>query len=77
MQGFQSHLPGLFELFSNLLRDPESIEVRVTTVRCVSHTCLRDYFSKTFTRSLGVVAQYIDGDEKPLLVSHSPIFEKE
>lgn len=34
VEGFQAHLPGLFELFQGLLVDPESIEVRITTVRC-------------------------------------------
>ncbi|KAF8963447.1 armadillo-type protein [Flammula alnicola] len=52
VEGFQSHLPGLFELFQGLLADPESIEVRITTVR-----------------SLGVVAQYIDSDDKAELKS--------
>ncbi|KAJ3515059.1 hypothetical protein NLJ89_g1996 [Agrocybe chaxingu] len=47
VEGFQSHLPGLFELFRGLLNDPESIEVRITTAR-----------------SLGVIAQYIDSDDK-------------
>ncbi|KAG2738800.1 ARM repeat-containing protein [Suillus brevipes Sb2] len=37
----------LFKLFEGLLRDPESIEVRITTVR-----------------ALGVIAQYIDSDDK-------------
>uniref|UniRef100_A0A8H7XV39 Importin N-terminal domain-containing protein n=1 Tax=Psilocybe cubensis TaxID=181762 RepID=A0A8H7XV39_PSICU len=47
VEGFQSHLPELFELFASLLADPESIEVRITTVR-----------------SLGVIAQYIDAEDK-------------
>ncbi|KAF8159659.1 armadillo-type protein [Crassisporium funariophilum] len=47
VEGFQTHLPGLFELFRGLLVDPESIEVRITTVR-----------------ALGVIAQYIDSDDK-------------
>ena len=32
--GFQEHLSGLFDLFRGLLVDPESSEVRITTVRC-------------------------------------------
>ena len=35
VEGFQNQLPALMQLFENLLRDPESKEVRVTTVRCV------------------------------------------
>jgi importin-4 len=31
--GFQEHLSGLFDLFRGLLVDPESSEVRITTVR--------------------------------------------
>ena len=31
--GFQEHLSGLFDLFRGLLVDPESAEVRITTVR--------------------------------------------
>ena len=49
--GFQDHLQELFQLFANLLNDPESLEVRVTTVR-----------------ALGVIAQYIDADEKAQVV---------
>ncbi|KJA23606.1 hypothetical protein HYPSUDRAFT_583175 [Hypholoma sublateritium FD-334 SS-4] len=52
VEGFQSHMAGLFELFGRLLVDPESIEVRITTVR-----------------SLGVIAQYIDSDDKAELKS--------
>lgn len=33
VEGFQEHLEDLFKLFENLLCDPESPEVRVTTVR--------------------------------------------
>jgi hypothetical protein len=33
VEGFQEHLQDLFKLFENLLCDPESAEVRVTTVR--------------------------------------------
>lgn len=33
VEGFQSHMAGLFDLFGRLLVDPESIEVRITTVR--------------------------------------------
>ncbi|KAI0311667.1 ARM repeat-containing protein [Amylostereum chailletii] len=35
VEGFQSRLPSLMQLFDNLLRDPESNEVRVTTVRAL------------------------------------------
>jgi len=31
--GFQDHLPHLFQLFGNMLNDPQSIDVRVITVR--------------------------------------------
>jgi hypothetical protein len=33
VEGFQEHLQNLFKLFESLLCDPESAEVRVTTVR--------------------------------------------
>lgn len=33
VEGFQEHLQNVFKLFENLLCDPESPEVRVTTVR--------------------------------------------
>lgn len=35
VEGFQEHLQSFFKLFAQLLTDPESIEVRITTVRCV------------------------------------------
>ncbi|KAH9847616.1 ARM repeat-containing protein [Lenzites betulinus] len=47
VDGFESHLQSLFKLFAGLLNDPESTEVRITTVK-----------------ALGVVAQYIDSDDK-------------
>ncbi|KZS87926.1 ARM repeat-containing protein [Sistotremastrum niveocremeum HHB9708] len=34
-EGFQQHIPSLFTLFGGLLADPESLEVRVTTVRAL------------------------------------------
>ena len=40
VEGFQQHMQGLFNLFSQMLADPESIEVRITTVRykfCARH----------------------------------------
>jgi hypothetical protein len=33
VEGFQEHLQSFFKLFETLLCDPESAEVRVTTVR--------------------------------------------
>ncbi|RDX41000.1 ARM repeat-containing protein [Polyporus arcularius HHB13444] len=47
VEGFETHLQSFFKLFGELLNDPESAEVRVTTVR-----------------ALGVIAQYIDSDDK-------------
>ncbi|KAF8892069.1 armadillo-type protein [Infundibulicybe gibba] len=47
VEGFQEHLQSFFKLFEQLLADPESLEVRITTVR-----------------ALGVIAQYIDSDDK-------------
>ncbi|KAG6857456.1 hypothetical protein H0H87_003523 [Tephrocybe sp. NHM501043] len=47
VEGFQEHLESFFKLFEQLLIDPQSIEVRITTVR-----------------ALGVIAQYIDSDDK-------------
>ncbi|KAG6812751.1 hypothetical protein H0H92_000797 [Tricholoma furcatifolium] len=52
VEGFQEHLQSFFKLFESLLQDPESIEVRITTVR-----------------ALGVIAQYIDSDDKTELRS--------
>ncbi|KAJ7876801.1 armadillo-type protein [Mycena leptocephala] len=47
VEGFKDHLQSFFKLFSQLLADPESIEVRITTVR-----------------AMGVIASYIDSDDK-------------
>lgn len=35
VEGFENHLQNFFKLFESLLQDPESIEVRVTTVKYV------------------------------------------
>ncbi|KAE9406240.1 ARM repeat-containing protein [Gymnopus androsaceus JB14] len=50
VEGFQDHLSSLFQLFSQTLADPDSIEVRITTVR-----------------AMGVIAQFIDSEEKTYL----------
>ncbi|KAG6891210.1 hypothetical protein C0995_008462 [Termitomyces sp. Mi166 len=47
VEGFQEHLQSFFKLFDQLLIDPASLDVRITTVR-----------------ALGVIAQYIDSDDK-------------
>ncbi|TFK52121.1 ARM repeat-containing protein [Heliocybe sulcata] len=47
IEAFQNEMQNLFKLFEGLMNDPESEEVRITTVRC-----------------LGVIAQYIDADDK-------------
>lgn len=36
VEGFESHLTNLFTLFEQLLVDPESSEVRITTVKLVT-----------------------------------------
>lgn len=45
--GWQKHINDYFQLFGQLLNDPESLEVRITTVR-----------------ALGMIAQWLDADEK-------------
>ncbi|KAG9309494.1 ARM repeat-containing protein [Chiua virens] len=47
LEGFQDSTQNFFKIFQVLVTDPESMEVRVTTVR-----------------ALGVLAQYIDADDK-------------
>ncbi|XP_006461983.1 hypothetical protein AGABI2DRAFT_206092 [Agaricus bisporus var. bisporus H97] len=47
VDGFQEYSDNIYKLFAQLLVDPESLDVRITTVR-----------------SLGIVASYIDGDNK-------------
>lgn len=37
VEGFQEHTQSFFKLFETLLQDPESAEVRITTVRYVYH----------------------------------------
>ncbi|KAK0218164.1 armadillo-type protein [Armillaria fumosa] len=55
-EGFQTHLVELFKLFNQTINDPESIEVRITTVR-----------------ALGVIAQYIDSDDKQELAMYQAL----
>ncbi|GAV99757.1 armadillo-type protein [Lentinula edodes] len=50
VEGFQDQLTSLFQLFSQTLADPDSLEVRITTAR-----------------AMGVIAQFIDADEKAYL----------
>ncbi|KAJ8521728.1 hypothetical protein ONZ45_g1611 [Pleurotus djamor] len=74
VEGFQEHLSNLFKLFSQLLVDPQSLEVRVTTVRSLG--TLAQYLDaddkehiKTFQALLPsmiqVIGQCVDsGDEQ-------------
>ena len=50
-EGFENHMAEFFSIFERLLVDPESLEIRITTVR-----------------ALGVLAQYIDLEDKRDLV---------
>lgn len=69
MEGFQEHLQSFFKLFEQLLNDPESVEVRVTTVRCVYvQTRVIVIPNSVVFRALGVIAQYIDADDKADIV---------
>jgi hypothetical protein len=69
VEGFQEHLSSFFKLFETLLADPDSIEVRITTVRYMSPLSHVYFHFNTFHRALGVIAQYIDADDKKDVVS--------
>jgi hypothetical protein len=62
--GFQEHLSGLFDLFRGLLVDPESSEVRITTVRYQFSNFQLKLRMIFFFRALGVIAQYLDVEDK-------------
>jgi hypothetical protein len=47
VEGFQEHLQSFFKLFEQLLVDPESIEVRITTVRYLSYYLIAAAFYST------------------------------
>jgi hypothetical protein len=66
VEGFQ--LNALYSLFGQLVNDPESIEVRITTVRYVCLTYLSSLTFSYLGSSLGVIAQYIEGEDKTALV---------
>jgi hypothetical protein len=76
VEGFQEHLQSFFKLFEQLLVDPESIDVRITTVRYafVSVFQFRTLTTNSISRALGVIAQYIDSDDKIDLVSVTACF---
>jgi hypothetical protein len=69
VEGFQEHLQNLFKLFENLLCDPESAEVRVTTVRWAFLKTVPISNAYFIARCLGTIAQYIDTDDKTDIVS--------
>jgi hypothetical protein len=69
VEGFQEHLHNFFKLFGALLADPESIDVRITTVRFVISSWSDCLFLIPLFRALGIIAQYIDGDDKADIVS--------
>ncbi|KAI6149260.1 ARM repeat-containing protein [Pisolithus tinctorius] len=59
VEGFQEQTQNFFSLFSLLMADPDSIEVRITTVR-----------------ALGVIAQYIDTEDKADIKSFQALIPK-
>ncbi|KAJ7066648.1 armadillo-type protein [Mycena amicta] len=64
VEGFKDHLGGLFKLFTGLLSDPESLEVRITTVRAMgviaSYIDAEDKTEvKSFQASLPAIIQVI------------------
>ena len=73
VEAFQEYLPSLFKLFESLIQDPESLEVRVSTVKWVERAHLylisQQRIDRIIARSLGLVAQYIDTTEKDDIVS--------
>jgi len=71
VEGFQDHLGSLFQLFSQTLADPDSIEVRITTVRFVASCIGFVKFYSKLHRAMGVIAQFIDSDDKAFLVSEN------
>ncbi|KAJ7606191.1 armadillo-type protein [Mycena polygramma] len=65
VEGFKDHLQSLFTLFTQLLVDPESIEVRITTVRAMG--VIASYLDsddkadvKSFQASLPAIMQVIE-----------------
>lgn len=54
VEGFQEHLQSFFKLFEQLLVDPVSIEVRITTVRFVFLSISPSYILSTFQTGLWV-----------------------
>jgi hypothetical protein len=56
VEGFQEHLQSFFKLFEQLLDDPDSVEVRIKQF--------------IMSRALGVIAQYIDSDDKADIVNY-------
>lgn len=76
VEGFQEYLQSLFKLFENLLVDPESLDVRITTTRYVYYirSILYIVDAHLYIRALGVIAQYIDSEDTDDLVGRNLAF---
>ncbi|KZV78848.1 ARM repeat-containing protein [Exidia glandulosa HHB12029] len=56
---YTKQMPSFMQLFGRLLQDPESLEVRVTTIRCLG--ILAEYLSETDKEDIKIYASYLPG----------------
>ena len=82
---FEDKLPGLFSLFSSTLNDPESPEVRINTLLCLSRVAMLIQpdedpenlarFVQTFPGMVGVLKAAIDEDDEDRTMQAFEVFQ--
>jgi hypothetical protein len=82
---FEDKLPGLFQLFNTTIKDPESAEVRVNTLLCLSRVAMLiqpeedpenlAQFVQAFPGMVGVLKAAIDEDDEDRTMQAFEVFQ--
>jgi hypothetical protein len=82
---FEDKLPGLFQLFNTTIKDPESAEVRINTLLCLSRVAMLiepdedpenlAQFVQAFPGMVGVLKAAVDGDDEERTMQAFEVFQ--
>jgi hypothetical protein len=82
---FENKLPGLFQLFNNTIKDPESAEVRINTLLCLSRVAMLiqpeedeanlALFVQAFPGMVGVLKAAVDEEDEDRAMQAFEVFQ--
>jgi hypothetical protein len=82
---FEDKLPGLFQLFNNTIKDPESAEVRINTLLCLSRVAMLiqpdeepemlAQFVQAFPGMVGVLKTAVDEEDEDRAMQAFEVFQ--